>query len=257
MAPGHGYADVGDCDPCAPGKASHQPVSAACGLSKNGLAGHAGQQHPAHRKKTAPQGLPWNNANPERPKEKSIIAQRRRNEEDDPLAPPSLAEDRQMLDALLGFDLQAAAVEAQQLIDRAPVAVRDQLEAAVRDAHTAFLSGPRTASARWVANEAATTYRTRAKVIAAVLRCIDRHRCPHVGQILPTYAFPAARVITCAGCLPGFRPVFVVSDQRHRDHTDMTCDLCLQEATYFRPFITQLADIVIHGDACGHCQEGG
>jgi hypothetical protein len=182
------------------------------------------------------------------------MAQRRSEKDDDQRPAPSIEEDRRMLDVLLGIDFRAAAVEAEQWIGQWPVATRDQFEAAVRDAHAAVLRSLRTEAVR---HEGIATYRTGIKVVAAVIRCVNGHRCPHVGQLLPTHAFPAARVISCADCLPGFKPVFVVSDQRVRDHTDMICDLCLEEATTFWPVAIQLTDTVVHGDACGHCVEGG
>jgi hypothetical protein len=95
----------------------------------------------------------------------------------------------------------------------------------------------------------------RAIVLAAVMRCLLSHRCQHAGTLGPTtFAFLAARVITCQACLPQFMDSIAQTDAT-ADTAD-ECDLCLQrgqiEFTKFR--VAMPTGVVVIGDCCNDCR---
>lgn len=92
--------------------------------------------------------------------------------------------------------------------------------------------------------------------VAAVLRCLATHRCPHaVHGDRPLIALLGARVISCVPCLPESFDVIEAQDVCVRNNEDMLCDWCLEESAIFHKTQGLLGPVTLMGDQCPRCKD--
>jgi len=170
--------------------------------------------------------------------------------------------EREMLNGLLArFEAHGPAIAdaADDLVAGLPVSLRDQHAAAIRDAHQRTLDLGRL---RGFGPERTVQPgpRLAALVLAAAIRCLAGHHCPHTTgtPTRPLTLWHAARVATCDGCFARFRGPMLASDRRIAGGSDRQCDLCLDHqppGASFWPHVVHVGPSTLALDVCADCHE--